>query len=1086
MSRVELRLLGAFRVTVGGEERAIAARKQRALVAAVALAPRSRDALVADLWPESDDERGRQSLRHALYGINSAVRADLVAVAGDTLRIADGVRVDLRELERAVAAGTDAELRSALALYGGDLCAEVEGTDGEAERVRLRGLVASAGEALATRRLSADAHEAGSIARRVSEIDPYREEAHRVLLRALAAAGDLAAAAAHYRRLTVMLREELGVEPSPETKRLYATLGRSEAPRPARVRRPSLEPPAELVGRRAEYGALMSVVSAAIDGRGGSALLVGEAGAGKSRLLDEVASVAERHGLRVLRGRATAAEGALPFQLWIDALAPCAGDAVSLAAPWPAVLGTLLPDAAPGAPGDIAPELRRTRLFEAVARLLAHVAASAPVLLALDDLHHADGDSVQLLHYVVRTSRERRLAVVAAARPVTAGSPFDEARASLAAREGVTTVAIAPLAPDAVRELLVRFGVVADAEWLAPRVAEWTAGNVFFALEVLRALIGQGRLARDGDAWRWTGAPPATDAPLAPDLPPTVRQTILSRVGALPDVTRRLLDLVAVVGASARLETVAAVAGRDELGVAEELRPALEVGLLRETGDAALSFAHDLVADATYQRIAHPVRAAIHRRVAAALERMRGPSGAIAHHLTAGGDAERAAAHWIASARDADAAFAHDDAVRAYRAALAALGPSSPLRSEVLAAIGDAHLRRGTVAEGVAAYDDALASLPAGADEQRAALWMRIAGATRFYHRHPRALEHAGAAVAHYRARRDDARLAEALVALAWARYVGGDATGAHAAAEEARGLARAARAPRSEATALRVSTLARWLSGDPLAGADLAEVERLADAVGDDDEIGLLLGTVATSLMRRGLPDLALTPARRALGIARRVGSLRAMLEAGEHLAALLRVTGDYAASVRVGEEVRHDTAALEFAEPPRLSGEIVSSLALARDEARTTRLAGELIAWGEGAAASPFHNGAALPAAMALMALGRVPDRALIERLRPSCATCDVLWLVAAGWHAAIGGDGERALALAGELEARAAEGRYPFHEGTAAGIRARAHAVAGRQEDAEREAQTALAAFRAVGRADQKDTLERDLARISAAHA
>jgi len=88
------------------------------------------------------------------------------------------------------------------------------------------------------------------------------------------------------------------------------------------VRRPSLEPPAELIGRRAEYGALMAAVSSAIDGRGGAALLVGEAGAGKSRLLDEIVSVAERHGLRMLRARATAAEGALPFQLWIDALAP--------------------------------------------------------------------------------------------------------------------------------------------------------------------------------------------------------------------------------------------------------------------------------------------------------------------------------------------------------------------------------------------------------------------------------------------------------------------------------------------------------------------------------------------------------------------------------------------------------------------------------------------------------------------------------------------------------------------------------------------------------------------------------------------
>jgi DNA-binding SARP family transcriptional activator len=649
----DLRLLGPFRLLVDGDERAILARKQRALIATIALraTPRSRDALVAELWPNSDEERGRQSLRHALYEINAV--AELIAAARDSLRIAEDVTVDARELERAAASGTDDDLRRAVALYAGDLCPEIEGVNGEAERVRLRGLFASAGETLAARGLDANPREAEQVARRVIEIDPYREEAHRLLLRSLVQQGDLADAAVHYKRLTMLLRDELGVEPSAETKRLYATLGRVAAPAKARIRRPSLEPPAELIGRRAEYAALMGVVSAAIDARGGATLVVGEAGAGKSRLLEEIAAVAERHGVRVLRARANAAEGPLPFQLWIDALAPVAPDVAALSAPWPAVLATLLPEAARGEPGDVAPELRRTRLFEAVARLLAHVAANVPALVVLDDLHQADPDSVQLFHYVARTSRQRRLAVVAASRPVTGGSPLTEARASLEARGDLATVPLGPLAPDAVGELLARFGVRADAAWLAPRIADWTAGNPFFVLEVLRALIGQGLLVREGEAWTWSGPRPTPDAPLAPDLPSTVRQTILARVGALPDATRRLLDLVAVIGPPARLETIAAVAGRDELSLVEELAPALDAALLRETDGpaAALAFAHDLVADATYQRIPHTVRAAIHRRVASALERRSGTSRAIAFHLTAGGEAAKAADHWIARAR---------------------------------------------------------------------------------------------------------------------------------------------------------------------------------------------------------------------------------------------------------------------------------------------------------------------------------------------------------------------------------------------------------------------------------------------------
>ncbi|MGH2379489.1 MAG: AAA family ATPase, partial [Candidatus Limnocylindria bacterium] len=531
MPHIEVRILGPFRVLVDGAERIIAARKQRSLIAALALRPaaRSREQLMAELWPDSDEERGRESLRHALYRIRAAVGAELIASAHDELRITEAVTVDVRAFERAAASGAEEELSRAIGIYRGDLCAEFEGADGEAERARLRGLFASAGERLASIRLAADPRAAAEIVRRVIEVDPFREDAHRVLLRALAGAGDLAAAAMHYRRLAAILREELGIDPSPETKQLYAELARVTVPATAaRVRRPSLEPPAVLIGRRAEYARLMGIVSGAIDGHGGSALVTAEAGAGKSRLLEEVGAVAERHGLRVLRARATAAEGALPFQVWVDALAGSAPEAVALPGPWPAVIATLLPEAAAGEAGVVAPELRRTRLFEGVARLLAHLATALPTVLVLDDLHQADPDSIQLWHYVARTSQRRRLAIVSATRPPATGSALAEVSASLEARGDLSSVPLAPLAPDSVATLLRGFGVGADdVAWLAPALARWTGGNPFFVLEALRALVELRRLTRDGGAWTWSGARPTGDDPIAPELPPTVRQTIL-------------------------------------------------------------------------------------------------------------------------------------------------------------------------------------------------------------------------------------------------------------------------------------------------------------------------------------------------------------------------------------------------------------------------------------------------------------------------------------------------------------------------------------------------------------------------------
>lgn len=1090
MPRVELSLLGPFRVAVDGEERRIAAQKQRALIAMLGVRPyaRAREHVAAELWPDSNDERSRQSLRHALYEIHVALGPELITSAHDELLIDERVIVDAREFERALGSGTQADQNRAFALYRGDLCSEVEGAGGEAERVRLRGLFATAGETLAAQRLATDASAAAGIARRVVEIDPYREEAQRILLRAFAATGDLASAAAHYKRLTTMLQNELGVEPSAETKQIYASLRRTVASAsPIQVRRPSLEPPAELIGRRVEYGSLIGVVSDAIDAKGRSALVIGEAGTGKSRLLEEIGRVSDLHGLRVVNARATAAEGALPFQLWVDALAPHANEAAALPSPWPAVLATLLPEAAHGEPGAVAPELRRTRLFEGVARLVGHLATALPTIVVLDDLHYADPDSVQLFHYLARTLGHRRLAVVAASRPIVPGSPLAEARASLEARGDLARVELGPLAPSAVSELLRRFGVQPEtAAWLAPRLATWTGGNPFFVLELLRAFIGQGRLRDENGRWTWSAPRPPEDEPLTPDLPSTVIQTILARIGELPQSTRRLLDLVSVVGSPTRLELVANVAARDELAVAEELAPALEAGLIRETREGTgvtVTFAHELVRDATYQRIPLTVRAAIHRRAAVAFERFGATSRAIAYHLTAGGDTTRGAELWLASAREAEARFAHDDAVRSYRAALEAFGSSSPRRSEVLMGIGDAHMRRGSVAAGVAAYEEALAAT----DEDigtRVAVFTRIASAARYYHRHPRGVEYAETAVAYYRSRQQFEALAEALIGLAWVRYIDGDSKAAYEAAEEARVIARSVGVSRIEAHALDVSIWARWLSGEVTASPDGHDVERLVASLGDDEAVATLLGRSSTALVRRGRASEAVAPARRALEVARRVGSLRAQLEAGEDLVGTLRVIGSWREAVAVADEVRADVASLELAGPPRLLGELALALALCDDRARALPLAEEIIADRSAARQAPVHGSPALEAASALMMMGRIPEGDLINSQRPSCQTCQVSWHVVAGRQAALVGDHQRALALADALEGLIAAHASPVHAGGIPHIRALVLRRAGRIDEANKAAEQARGAFRSFGRKDAEVYLERDLAFLTAA--
>ena len=122
---------------------------------------------------------------------------------------------------------------------------------------------------------------------------------------------------------------------------------------------------------------------------------------------------------------------------------------------------------------------------------------------------------------------------------------------------------------------------------------------------------------------------------------------------------------------------------------------------------------------------------------------------------------------------------------------------------------------------------------------------------------------------------------------------------------------------------------------------------------------------------------------------------------------------------------------------------------------------------------------------AASALMTIGRMPERDVVEADRPSCVTCARNWMVVAARHAALSGDVERALALADEI-ASATTGTSLAAALAVAHLRAIAHARAGRSADAERAAEEARAAYRATGRADTLVMLDRDLALISALHA
>ena len=1074
-------LLGPFRAEAGGSEIPISVRKSRVLLAELALRggrPLGRDELVAQLWPDSDDERGRDSFRHLLWRLRAELgeRADALVSRGDELRLDVAADVDVREFERAAASSAAAELERALALYRGDLCKELEGNEAEAERTRLRAALADAGRRLAEQRLATgDAPGAIAAARAVLRHDPFREDTYRLVLQAHARAGDRAALGAEYRRLTQLLRDELGVEPSHETRDLYGTLMTAEpvARGGQRVRRPVADAPSTLVGRGPEHRRLVELLVDAMDRKGRATLVVGEGGAGKTALVDDAARLARAHGMTVVAARAAGAEGQLAYQIWRDALRPHAASAAALPPPWPQVLAALVPLASgPSDAGTVPPEFERPRLFEGVARLLSSLAAAAPVLVALDDAHWLDADSVQLLHYLVRTLRGDRVAFIVAARPADAGStaPFGPTRERLRAGSLVDELELSSLAPDAVLALLRQAGIAQEtADWLAPRMADWTAGNPLFLLEAVRALVEQGALRRGDGGLEWSGPAPAPGEPLTAQLPTGVRQTLMARIGVLPIDARQLLGIASAIGRTFAPELLAAVTARGELPLLDALEPAISARLLREDtseGRPALAFSHDLVREATYQGLSSVTRSAIHRRVAAALEARGAPSALLAHHYAAASDLARATGHWLEAGRAAERAFAHEEALRAYGAALAALEPGAD-RLEVLERIGDVHMRRGIMHDAFRAYDELLANAPAEDAERVARIRVKIAfGVGRHYGEHPRAREFADAGVAYFSTHRPESpEMADALLSLMAMQYQESDTGAVQRTAARIQELCRRLDLPHQEATAYSILSWSRYVDGDVLYTPDIADVERLVRRLGDDDEAAQLLVSLARPANRRGDFAFALDRAREADRIATRAGSLRAeeaALEAQER--ALLRL-GRWA---EAGELARRRLGLMPRLETQDVMDPLVTLAvaqllggdpAAARDTARS--LAAAL-----GDELEPTQHFGTRGEALLVYVLaglpGLLPPMQAIERSRPRCGSCQHSWLAHVGLIFALHGDADAALRHGDALEARVARSGFTTAAGYAPLIRALALARLGRAPEAEAERRRAETLF------------------------
>ena len=618
-----------------------------------------RDYLSFLLYPDDEEESARTKSRASLYDLQRvlppAPAGHWIVLDGNSVRWnpAARVRLDVDEFENALA--DPLRLEEATSLYAGDLLATLYDEWLIAPRERLRGAYVGALARLITQaRRKLDYPSAIAYARRLLEVDPLREDIARKLIALRYEAGDRAGALEEYVRFESRIRDELGVDPMPETTALRNAVLQDRPidgdadPDVERRYRDHAAPLHVLpfVGRSEEIEMLLGCWSEATRGNGGVIFIGGDAGIGKSRLVAEFANEVEDRGGRVLAG-ATGSPETTPYQAIVEALRSALPlvASISLDEVWLSVLATLLPElsariARLTVPPRIDPEQERARLFGALQRTLTALARARPVLLLLEDLHWAEEGTIAAVSFLGARLALAPILVVATYRGDEAGlrHPLRRARRDTNVAGIGRTVSLSPLSIADFEEIVQTTGPLQPDSPSASALHAASAGNPLLLEQLLE---NPGSLPRGGDS--------------------TLAVVVAKRLERLTSEARGVAEIAALVGTRFSREVVHDAGGWPESLFRKALDELLDLRIVSETtgrGDFDYAFVHESLREAVAACAPAKRAADRHHRIARALEevhveRSHEFAAEFARHYELAEEAEPAARWYLVAARRA-------------------------------------------------------------------------------------------------------------------------------------------------------------------------------------------------------------------------------------------------------------------------------------------------------------------------------------------------------------------------------------------------------------------------------------------------
>lgn len=481
-----------------------------------------------------------------------------------------------------------------------------------------------------------------------------------------------------------------------------------------------------MVGRDEELDQLKEFLHAAIDGKGNTVLVSGEAGIGKTRLVKELEAYAESLSVRVLEGRCLY-ESPTPFLPFREALRSffqvSKGDALPLqqrkirkvvkeSAPHFVKAIPVVGQIVAGATvayrtyrDEKSKEKRvewgalfeRDEGLEAISSLLVAVSGNQPLLLFIDDLHLADTPSLSLLYYLARDVQNSKILVLGAYRPEEVTKTY----------EG-TTHPLLDIVQKMSRDdlfqklelkrlsqinyfdfILSMLGV--DLGDLVKLIYEETEGNPFFAIETLRLLMQQKVLIKEDEHWKLSKNIEEVE------IPPRVYDVVVRRVNALKDEERDILDCASVVGEEFSSDVVENVSGLGRIRLLKSLNSIERKYHLVYSFEDGYRFDHSKIREVLYNEIAPELRKEYHSMITKYMEevkkdRLEEVVNQLAYHYYQSGNAQRGIPYLLKAGKDAAEKWTAFEAVRFYSQALEMIGDDerwSDERTKALEALGD-------------------------------------------------------------------------------------------------------------------------------------------------------------------------------------------------------------------------------------------------------------------------------------------------------------------------------------------------------------------------------------------------------------